>query len=114
MSIESHYQKQSKENDSRGTPKGFWEKVGKDLGLKFDAYDPCSLTTEATGWRAEDGLSDAPEWVRCYPMNPPYSRGETEKWLAKARCDQLNGKTVVVLVKGDWDGSVKYLYTKVR
>jgi hypothetical protein len=102
LSLESHYQERSKKNDSRGTPPEFIKKLEKLLGLRFDDYDPCSLSTDLDGMRGVDGLGPAPESVRCYFANPPYSRGETEKWCRKFRNDQLNGVTVVALLKNAW------------
>ena len=106
VSTEEHFHSNPKTgSDHRGTPRDFIEKLERLLGLRFDSYDPCSLNPE--GLRQQDGLGPAPAWVRCYFLNPPYSRKTltnpgVEGWLTKVRDDQLNGVTVAVLLKLDW------------
>ena len=92
MSIENIY---TRGNDNIRTPGDFYSKLDEEF--HFDKYDPCPENPE--GLREFDGLSPAPENVKAYYMNPPYSN--CAPWIRKAIEDSSRGITVVMLLKSD-------------
>jgi site-specific DNA-methyltransferase (adenine-specific) len=73
----------------------------KDLFIELDAEfhfndDPCPLYGKENGL---DGLDR--EWGARTFINPPYRRGEVDKWVEKAYLESLKGKTIVALLRLD-------------
>jgi phage N-6-adenine-methyltransferase len=97
----------AKSTDTRKTPQALWEEQNKIWGFKLDAAANAE-NTKCEDWcgpdhpiaARRDGLraswGPGPVW-----LNPPYSRGELTKWLAKALYESLNGVTTVALLPVD-------------
>ena len=92
--------KENKDTDIRSTPMWFfnhWNDI-----FKFDV-DVCANEKNAKCKIyynvKKDGLKQ--DWGKVNWCNPPYSLGQIDKWLKKAREEQEKGKTTVVLVPGD-------------
>jgi phage N-6-adenine-methyltransferase len=97
----------AKSTDTRETPQDFFEEQNKKWGFKLDAAasaenakcaDYCGPDHPIASRR--DGLAASwapgPVW-----LNPPYSRGELVKWLAKATREAAAGVTTVALLPVD-------------
>jgi DNA N-6-adenine-methyltransferase (Dam) len=74
-------------NDHWRTPPELYKKLDAEFGFDFD---PCPLHADF------DGLV-AP-WGKCNFVNPPYNKVDKPKFIAKARAEQLLGKTSVMLI----------------
>lgn len=77
----------TKLHDNWETPKEFMEKLVYEFGGMFD---PCPLDHEF------DGLNI--EWAMINFVNPPYDKIIKEKFINKARKEQLEGKTSIMLL----------------
>ena len=60
-------------NDNWKTPSYIWNLV--ELSMRDPVFDPCPLHPDF------DGLNT--DWKTCSYINPPYSRGQLEKWVPK-------------------------------
>lgn len=77
----------SEPDDHWGTPPEFYKKLDEEFHFDFD---PCPL--HATF----DGL--VIPWGQCNFVNPPYNKVDKPRFIAKARAEQLLGKTSVLLI----------------
>jgi hypothetical protein len=99
-------------HDNYATPAEFFNVLDAEFRFSRDPqtrerFDPCPINPE--GLRVIDGLGETPDWARSYYMNPPYS--DCEPWLDRAIRDRDEGRTVVVLLRGDT--STKWFHEKV-
>lgn len=90
-------------NDERETPQWLFELL--DERFRFD-LDPCATRSNAKCERyftkKDDGLSMGwHKFGRRVFMNPPYSRGQLEKWCRKAYEESLIACLVVGLLPAD-------------
>jgi site-specific DNA-methyltransferase (adenine-specific) len=74
-------------NDNWATPKWLYDQLDEEF--KFD-YDPCPLNADFDGLMVEWGKSNF--------VNPPYNRVDKPKFIQKAYCEWLLGKTCVLLI----------------
>jgi phage N-6-adenine-methyltransferase len=86
-------------SDAWGTPQWFFDERNAEFG-PF-TLDVCALPENAKCadyfTPADDGLKQP--WHGVCWMNPPYTRGEVPKWLAKATQEvKTRGVTVVALI----------------
>ena len=80
-------------HDNWSTPKDIYD----DLNSEFQFNDdPCPLFGLENGL---DGLTR--EWGTRTFINPPYRRGEVDRWVEKAYTESAKGKTVVALLRLD-------------
>jgi phage N-6-adenine-methyltransferase len=113
----------AKSSDERETPQEFFEEINKTWAFKLDA---AALSTNAKcetylgpdhpiglyrdGLEADwHKLTDGPVW-----LNPPYSRGELVKWLAKCEKEAAAGITTVVLLPVDTSTQWFHRYVQPR
>jgi site-specific DNA-methyltransferase (adenine-specific) len=83
------------------TPKKLYEQLDKEFHFDFD---PCPLNPQFDGLKVEWGQSNF--------VNPPYGRG-IDKWLKKAREENIKGKTSVILIYVQQSSTLafhKYIY----
>jgi len=80
-------------HDNWSTPQDIFTEL--DAEFHFDD-DPCPLYGKDNGL---DGLNR--EWGARTFINPPYRRGEVDKWVEKAYIESEKGKTVVALLRLD-------------
>lgn len=91
---------ENKESDVRSTPQEFfdyWNNI-----LRFDTDVCANLQNHKCSnyfTIQDDGLSK--RWGKVNWCNPPYSRGQIEKWLKKAIEEQSLGNTTLALIPGD-------------
>ena len=89
-------------NDNWQTPKYIFSQIEGEMGVEFN-LDPCTtednpletlyfLTPEHDGL-TQSWYMDEPTYVF---MNPPYSRGEIDKWVKKAHKEGKKKDIVVV------------------
>lgn len=102
-----------KGKDDWFTPLDFGKRLDREFDLQ--TWDPCPLMGKQM--RLFDGLkAESPRWIRRYRMNPPYSN--VRPWLQIARRDQVKGKLVVVILRGDpstvWFHELVLPYAEVR
>jgi phage N-6-adenine-methyltransferase len=99
----------AKSTDERETPQDFWEKQNQKWNFKLDAAALSSnakcenyLGPDHPIGAYRDGLEASWECGGTVWCNPPYSRGEIVKWLAKAQREaDVNGITTVMLLPVD-------------
>lgn len=61
-------------------------------------YDPCPVGPEEDGLETEWLTKCLIEDADCVYVNPPYTRGNISKWVAKCRSEQLKGCLPIVLL----------------
>ncbi len=112
----------AKLTDIRETPQDFWEEQNQKWHFKLDA---AALSSNAkcenylgpdhpiAGYR--DALAASWECGGTVWCNPPYSRGEIIKWLAKAKAEaDVNGITTVMLLPVDTSTKWFHAFVKPR
>jgi site-specific DNA-methyltransferase (adenine-specific) len=89
--------------DEWQTPKDLFFALDAEFGFRFD---PCCTSDTALCPfscpidRGHDGLSRGWGGVRAF-VNPPYSRGNIEKWCEKCVIEAQKGSLVVALIPCD-------------
>lgn len=74
-------------HDNWETPKEFLDNLKKEFG---EMFDPCPLDNQFDGLKIE--------WAKVNFVNPPYDRILKEKFIEKARKEQLKGNTSIMLL----------------
>ena len=103
------------------TPRDFFDKLNKRF--KF-TLDPCAnkQNHKCARWHGpespfgEDGLAESWQGHRVF-MNPPYARGQVDKWIKKAYEESRDKETsVVALIRSATDTKYfhKYIWRKAR
>lgn len=87
-----------KEKDFWKTPNGLYEPINNVFNFTLDPC--CEIETPKCSkffTLAADGLKQ--DWSKDVVfMNPPYSRGNIDKWVEKAYLESLKGSVVVALL----------------
>ena len=98
---------QKQDRNKYMTPPELYKQWDKEFD--FD-HDPCPIDWQPD--THEDGLTS--EWGQSNFVNPPYGRGEVEKWIVKADREWKKGKLVVMLINAITDTVAfhKYIYEK--
>lgn len=98
----------SSNSNEWATPQDLYNKL--DSRFHF-TLDPCCTKTSAKCKKfftiKDDGLSKDWSNERVF-LNPPYSRGQQEKWIEKAYLESLKGALVVCLIPARTE--VKFFY----
>lgn len=94
--------KSNKSYDYWSTPQWLFDQLDEEFGFTTDV---CASETnhkcENFYTKQADGLKQ--KWQGVCWCNPPYGRGEIEKWMKKAYESSLEGSTVVCLVPSSTD-----------
>jgi len=99
--------------DTWTTPKGLWRELDKEFEFGLDAAALSSSTLVPSNWYGPDHPSAGRRnaltrsWAQDTSgtvwLNPPYGRGITGRFVAKAASEGKNGLTVVCLVPARTD-----------
>lgn len=103
----------SSKNETWTTPKSLWAVLNTEFDFQLDAAALASSTLVADNWYGPDHPTvdrrDAltRDWASdtsgAVWLNPPYARGVTGRFVAKAAAEAINGLKVVCLVPARTD-----------
>jgi len=90
-----------------GTPDDLMESIVEEFG---EVYDPCPNDFEVNGLALEWPLD------KTVYVNPPYTRGEIKKWVAKVHQEWLRGCQIVLLIPSYTDTAYfhDYIYKRAE
>lgn len=103
------------ETDSLETPRPLITAIEQKLGIKFDLDVASTDQNKICARRLSDGLLEA--WSGHVWCNPPYSRGNIEKWVDRA-LEQKAPETITLLLpantSADWfKQCLRYKYASI-